>query len=195
MKVAIIKYRAGNVRSVANAFARLGVEAVITDDAAELAAAERVVFPGVGEASTAMAYLREKGLDKTIAALTQPVLGICLGMQLLCESSDENDAKCLGILPHRVRRFAASPGLKVPHMGWSRITRTRSQLFEGVPDAAFMYFVHGYHLEPGEHTTAEAEHGSTFSAAVEFRNFYAVQFHPERSGAAGSRVLQNFLNI
>ncbi len=195
MKVAIVKYRAGNVRSVANAFARLGVTAVVTDNPAELAAAERVVFPGVGEASTAMAYLREKGLDKTIAALTQPVLGICLGMQLLCESSDENGAMCLGILPQHVHKFDAAPGLKVPHMGWSRVSRMRSPLFDGVRDASFMYFVHGYYLATGDHTTAEAEHGNAFSAAVEYQNFYAVQFHPERSGEAGSRVLQNFLKI
>ena len=194
MKVAIIKYNAGNTASVTNALSRLGVQATITDDPDELRVADKVIFPGVGEASTAMKYLRERGLDRVITSLTQPVLGICLGMQLMCESTEENDARCLGILPYRVRRFE-SGSLKVPHTGWNRIGRLNSRLFEGVDESTRVYFVHSYYVETGDMTTALTEYGSTFSAAAEARNFYAVQFHPEKSGKAGERILQNFLNI
>ncbi len=194
MKVAIIKYNAGNTASVANALARLGVQATITDDADEIRSADKVTFPGVGEASTAMNYLRERGLDHVIASLTQPVLGICLGMQLMCKSTEENDAQCLGILPYGVRRFE-SGSLKVPHTGWNRIGRLNSRLLEGIDEGTRVYFVHGYYVEAGAMTTAMTEYGIAFSAAAENGNFYAVQFHPEKSGKAGERILQNFLNI
>ncbi len=194
MKVAIINYNAGNTASVMNALSRLGVEATITDDAGEISSADKVIFPGVGEASTAMRYLRERGLDQVISSLTQPVLGICLGMQLMCESTEENDAQCLGILPCRVRRFL--PGsLKVPHTGWNRISRLNSRLFDGIDEDTRVYFVHGYYVETGAMTTALTEYGSAFSAAAETGNFYAVQFHPEKSAKAGERILLNFLNI
>ncbi|MFM9905742.1 MAG: imidazole glycerol phosphate synthase subunit HisH [Pyrinomonadaceae bacterium] len=194
MNVAIIKYNAGNTASVANALRRLGVEATVTDDADELRSAEKVIFPGVGEASSAMAYLRERSLDKVINGLTQPVLGICLGMQLMCSFSEENDTRGLGILPNRVLRFA--PGsLKVPHTGWNRISKLNSPLFEGVAEHSYFYFVHGFYVEASADTTAAAEYGLEFSAAISRDNFQAVQFHPEKSGDAGEKILKNFLSL
>ena len=194
MKVAIVKYNAGNTASVANALTRLGVEPTITDDPREIRSADKVIFPGVGEASTAMTYLREHGLDRVITSLTQPVLGICLGMQLMCASTEENDTNCLDIFPYRVRRFEAEP-LKVPHTGWNRIGRLNSRLFRGVAEGTRVYFVHGYFVEAGDLTTALTEYGGAFSAAAENGNFFAVQFHPEKSGEAGERILNNFLRI
>ena len=194
MKVAIVKYNAGNTVSVINALHRLGVEAVVTDFPEELRSADRVIFPGVGEASTAMAYLRERGLDEVVKSLTQPVLGICLGMQLMCSFSEENNTGCLGILPYRVRRFE-SETLKVPHTGWNRITDLLSPLFEGVIEGSHVYFVHGYYVETGADTTAVTEYGHSFSSGVSRDNFHAIQFHPEKSGEAGARILENFLKI
>ncbi len=194
MKVAIVKYNAGNTASVVNALKRLGIEASVTDDPADLRAADKVIFPGVGEASTAIRYLRERNLDTVITSLTQPVLGICLGMQLMCGFSEENDTECLGIFPYRTRRFRSS-SLKVPHTGWNQIERLRSPLFEGVDDRSWVYFVHGYFVEGGSDTLASAEYAGQFSAAIGRDNFFAVQFHPENSGEAGSRILSNFLNI
>lgn len=194
MRVAIAKYNAGNTASVANALIRLGVEPLITDAADELRSADKVIFPGVGEASTAMKYLRERGLDSVIRSLTQPVLGICLGMQLMCETSDENNTKCLGIMPFRVRRFE-SDTLKVPHTGWNRIADLNSQLFDGVANGERVYFVHGYYVETGDRTTATCEYEQNFSAAIERDNFHAIQFHPEKSGAVGEQILRNFLRL
>ncbi len=194
MKVAIVKYNAGNIVSVANALKRLGVEAMITDSADELWSAERIIFPGVGEASTAMQYLRERRLDQLIPTLVQPVLGICLGMQLMCTSSDENDALCLGIFPYRVRRFE-SDELKIPHTGWNRIEGLRSPLFSGLDEGEYVYFVHGYYVETGDESTAVTTYGVEFSAGVNHGNFHAVQFHPEKSGDAGTRILENFLKL
>ena len=194
MKVAIVKYNAGNTASVANALHRLGVVPVITDAADELRNADKVIFPGVGEASTAMRYLRERELDKVIISLTQPVLGICLGMQLMCGSSEENETECLGILPYRVLRFE-SETLKIPHTGWNRLYQLRSPLFEGVPDGSRVYFVHGFYVETGDDTTAESDYGQRFSAGVERENFHAIQFHPEKSGSVGARIMENFLKI
>ncbi|HEX3100710.1 MAG TPA: imidazole glycerol phosphate synthase subunit HisH [Pyrinomonadaceae bacterium] len=194
MKLAIVKYNAGNTVSVINALHRLGVEAVVTESPEELRSADRIIFPGVGEASTAMAYLRERGLDAVIRSLTQPVLGICLGMQLMCSFSEENDTECLGILPYRVRRFEADT-LKVPHTGWNRIAELRSPLFAGLDDGSHVYFVHGYYVETGADTTAVTNYGLDFSAAIDHGNFHAIQFHPEKSGEAGARILENFLKI
>lgn len=194
MKVAIVKYNGGNTASVANALIRLGVEPLITDAADELRAADKVIFPGVGEASTAMNYLRERGLDSIIRSLTQPVLGICLGMQLMCETSEENTTQCLGIMPYRVRRFESGT-LKIPHTGWNRISELDSTLFEGVAEGERVYFVHGYYVETGESTTATCEYGQEFSAAFGRDNFHAIQFHPEKSGFVGERILKNFLRI
>lgn len=194
MKVAIVKYNAGNVVSVANALKRLGVEPSITNDAATIRSADKVIFPGVGEASSAMNYLNEKGLDTIIKDLKQPVLAICLGMQLLADFSEENDTKCLGILPYRVRRFAGNE-LKIPHTGWNTIGEFKSDLFTEVAEDTQVYFVHGYFLEKGEHTIAAASYGAEFSAAVIKDNFCGVQFHPEKSGSVGATILKNFLNI
>ena len=194
MKVAVVKYNAGNVQSVANALNRLGVDPILTDDAEILRSADKVIFPGVGEASTAMNYLQERHLDTCVKALKQPVLAICLGMQLLCASSDENNTTCLSILPYKVRRFPKDVG-KIPHVGWNNISELRSPLFDGVGEDSRVYFVHSYFVEKGEHTIADASYGSAFSAAVGHDNFYAVQFHPEKSGSVGARILENFLNI
>jgi len=194
MKVAIVKYNAGNVRSVENALRRLGVEPVLTDDAEILKSADRVIFPGVGEARSAMRFLRAKNLDSVIRSLAQPVLGICLGMQLLCAFSEENATACLGILPYRVRRFE-SESLKIPQIGWNNIFDLRGALFGGVAENAYVYFVHGFYVETGAETVAACDYGIGFSAAVNYRNFYAVQFHAEKSGAVGERILENFLKL
>ena len=194
MKIAIVKYNAGNVESVKNALQRLGIEPVLTDDADVLKSADKIIFPGVGEASSAMRFLREKKLDTAIKNLTQPVLGICLGMQLLCDFSEENETNCLGILPYKVRKFE-SDGLKIPQMGWNNISNLKTDLFKGVEDKSFVYFVHSFYVEAGNKTIAACDYGIKFSAAVNYRNFYAVQFHAEKSGAVGERILENFLRI
>lgn len=194
MRVAIVKYNAGNVESVKNALNRLGVEPIVSDDAETLRAADKVIFPGVGEASSAMRFLRERNLDETIVNLTQPVLGICLGMQLLCEFSDENATDCLGILPYKVRKFE-SDNLKIPQIGWNNIFDLKSPLFAGIAEDSYVYFVHSFYVESGSETVAMCDYGAKFSAAVNYKNFYAVQFHPEKSGAVGERILQNFLKI
>lgn len=194
MKVAVVKYNAGNVASVENALNRLGVESVLTDDAEILKSADRVIFPGVGEASSAMRFLREKNLDSAIKNLTQPVLGICLGMQLLCDFSEENETECLGILPYKVRRFE-SKNLKTPQMGWNNVFDLKSDLFSGIEENSYVYFVHSFYVETGNETIAVCDYGVKFSAAVNYENFYAVQFHAEKSGAVGERILENFLNL
>ncbi len=194
MKVAIVKYNAGNTVSVINALKRLGIEPIVTDDAETLRSADKVIFPGVGEASSAMQYLRERGLEIVIPSLKQPVLGICLGMQLMCAVSEENETACLGILPYRVKRFV-SDTLKIPHTGWNRIGQLRSPLFDGVGEGERVYFVHGYYVETGADTTAVSDYGLGFSAGVGRGNFHAIQFHPERSGDTGARILANFLKI
>jgi imidazole glycerol-phosphate synthase subunit HisH len=193
MKIAIVKYNAGNVESVKNALNRLNVEPVLTDDAEILQSADRVIFPGVGEASSAMRFLRERNLDAAIKNLTQPVLGICLGMQLLCGFSEENETQCLGILPYKVRKFE-SENLKIPQMGWNNIFDLNGGLFKNVRENSFVYFVHSFYVETGAETIAACDYGIKFSAAVNYKNFYAVQFHAEKSGAVGERVLENFLN-
>ena len=194
MNIAIVKYNAGNNGSVANALRRLGVEPFITDQADELTDADKVIFPGVGEASSAMRRLREKGLDAVIPTLTQPVLAICLGMQLLCAKSDENDTDCLGILPHTVRPFSYQR-VKVPQIGWNNISELRSPLFNGVSEDSWVYFVHGFYLESCAETVAIADYGATYSAALQINNFYGVQFHPEKSGVVGEMILKNFLEL
>ena len=199
LKVAVVKYNAGNIASVQNALSRLAVESIVTDDAKELRSADRVIFPGVGEASTAMQYLRERRLDETIRSLTQPVLGICLGMQLLCSHSDENDTECLGIFAKRVRRFTdkgkGEEMLKVPHMGWNQISNFRSEIFNQVPVASHVYFVHGYYVEPSAEAAAMTSYGVDFASAIQHENFYAVQFHPEKSGTPGQQILKNFIEL
>jgi imidazole glycerol-phosphate synthase subunit HisH len=194
MKVAIVKYNAGNVESVKNALVRVGIEPILTDSAEKLQSSDRVIFPGVGEASTAMNYLRERNLDSVIKNLTQPVLGVCLGMQLLCEFSEENETKCLSILPYRVKKFA-SDDLKIPQMGWNNVFDLKSPLFKGIEENAYVYFVHSFYVEQGAETIAACDYGEKFSAAVKHENFYAVQFHAEKSGAVGERILENFLKL
>lgn len=192
MKVVIIKYNAGNIRSVDFALQRLGIQAYITDNQDEICSADRVIFPGVGEASSAMQFLRSQKLDRLIVDLKQPVLGICLGMQLMCSHSEENNTDCLGVFDLTVKRFSDTM-LKVPQIGWNRIFNLQSTLFEAIPDNEFMYFVHGYYVDKSPYSIALADYGLTYSAAIRKNNFYAVQFHPEKSGAAGQQILENFL--
>jgi len=195
-EIAIIKYNAGNVQSVLHALERLGKTAIWTDDPEKIRQAERVIFPGVGEASTAMRHLQERGLDQVIRALQQPVLGICLGLQLFCRHSEENDTACLGIFDVDVRKFnAGAERLKVPHIGWNTLQDFRGPLFEGVPESSFVYFVHSYFAEKTVDAVATTEYGKPFAAALQRDNFYAVQFHPEKSGETGDRILDNFLKI
>lgn len=194
MSVAIVKYNAGNVESVRNALRRLGIEGIVTDDAEMLRRAGHVIFPGVGEASSAMKYLRARGLDDVIRSLTRPVLGICLGMQLLCSHSEENDTECLGVFPNSVRRFNDT-AMKVPHIGWNTIKDLKSSIFDGVAKNSFAYFVHGYYVDPSADAAAFCEYDVRFAAAIQRDNFFAVQFHPEKSGNIGSRILENFLKL
>lgn len=194
MKIAIVKYNAGNVESVKNALNRLRVEPILTDSAEELQQSDKVIFPGVGEASTAMRYLREKGLDAVIKDLRQPVLGVCLGMQLLGDFSEENETECLGIVPFRVEKFE-SVTEKVPHVGWNQIGDVQSKLFANVAENSFVYFVHSYFVPTNPATIAVCDYIVPFSAAVEFQNFYGVQFHTEKSGVVGERILENFLKL
>ena len=199
MNIVIIKYNAGNIESVKNALARLGVVAEVTDDPEKIKNADKVIFPGVGEASTTMDYLRARKLDELIVSLKQPVLGICLGLQLMCSYSEENDTKCLGIFDEKVLRFIPEPGkeyiTKVPHMGWNSITNLKSKLFSKEEENQYVYFVHSYYAEKSEHTIAECNYINTFSAALHKDNFYATQFHPEKSGTVGAKILENFLKL
>jgi imidazole glycerol-phosphate synthase subunit HisH len=193
MRVAIVKYNAGNIQSVRFALERLGLEGNWTDDPEALRTADKVIFPGQGEAASAMRYLRERGLDTVIAGLQQPVLGICIGLQLFCRHSDERDTPCIGVFDTAVKKFSGVDGIKVPQMGWNQIHHLNTPLFEGVPEGSYVYFVHSYYAENDPHAIALADYGETFSAALRRDNFYAVQFHPEKSGAVGQRILQNFL--
>ena len=196
MNIAIVKYNAGNVCSVEYALKRLGVEPVLTDDHETLRAADRVIFPGVGEAASTMRHLQSKGLDRLIAGLRQPVLGICLGMQLMCNHSEEGDAEGLGIFPVPVLRFIPRQHEdKVPHMGWNTLTQLKGGLFEGVPEESYVYFVHSYYVPLNLATAAVTNHILPFSAALHKDNFYATQFHPEKSGGVGEQILRNFLSM
>lgn len=196
MKLVIIKYNAGNIQSVLYALERIGRQAVVTDDPVQIREADKVIFPGVGEASTAMDYLRERELDTLIRGLKQPVLGICLGMQLMCSYSEENDTTCLGIFEEKVKRFepGAAAGIKVPQIGWNNIYDLRSPLFEGVADGSYCYFVHGYYAALGSRTIARTDYVQPYSSGLHTGNFYGVQFHPEKSAAAGEMILQNFID-
>lgn len=196
MNVAILKYNAGNVRSVEIALERIGIDAVLTDDHAALLSADKIIFPGVGEASSAMAYLRDKNLDKVLLSCKQPVLGICLGMQLMCAYSEENDTNCLGIFKERVRRFkSTAANEKIPQMGWNNITDLNSSLFDGIQSGAYCYFVHGYFADKGEHTVAVTSYCGEYSSALQRNQYYGVQFHPEKSAEVGMKILENFLKL
>jgi len=208
MNLAIVKYNAGNIRSVLYALERIGMEALVTDDHEQIRAADKVIFPGVGEASTAMNYLKERGLDLLIKDLRQPVLGICLGMQLMCRYSEENDTECLGIFGEEVKKFApdaagnptaaavgsrTASALKVPQIGWNNIYDLKSGLFNGVPENSYCYFVHGYYAALGAHTIGTTDYVQAYSSALHKDNFYGVQFHPEKSAQAGEKILRNFV--
>lgn len=192
MKVVVIKYHAGNVQSVLFALERIGVQATLSDNPQEIITADKIIFPGVGEASSAMNYLKERQLDSLLSLLKQPVLGICLGMQLMCEYSEEGNTKCLSIFNQQVKRFTGG-GLKVPQTGWNTIYDLKSSLFKGVRENEYMYFVHSYYAEFGETTIATTDYGAQFSAALQKDNFFATQFHPEKSGDAGQKILENFI--
>ncbi len=194
MKVAIIKYNAGNIQSVIYALNRLGIEPVVTDNHEEIRNADKVIFPGVGEANSAMRSVESKGLDKLIVSLKQPVFGICVGLQLLCRYSEENDTKCLGVFDLDVKKFP-NQTQKVPQIGWNNINEFTSPLFKGIEEDKYVYFVHSYYAELSENTAAQSEYGVKFSAGLQKDNFYAVQFHPEKSSKTGSQIIQNFLDI
>lgn len=197
MKVSIVKYNAGNIFSVVNALERLGVEPLLTDDAAELQSSDRIIFPGQGEASTVMEYIRAHRLDEIIKSLKQPVLGICIGQQLFCRHSEEGDTDCMGIFPVDVKKFEPKCHAdKVPAMGWNEIYDMKSDLFKNFDDEAeYVYFVHSYYVPLCEYTIAAADYIQPFSAAMRKGNFFATQFHPEKSGGVGARILRNFLDI
>jgi imidazole glycerol-phosphate synthase subunit HisH len=194
MKLIVIKYNAGNIQSVAYALERLGVDFIITDEPEQIKSADKVIFPGVGEASTTMKYLRDRKLDGVIKDLKQPVLGICLGMQLMCRYSEENNTDCLGVFDETVKRFTAKDDMKVPHMGWNELTRTRGWLDPALENK-HVYFVHSYYVPVNSSTSAVTDYILPFSAAMHKENFYAVQFHPEKSAEAGELVLKSFLRI
>lgn len=193
MNVVIIDYNAGNTQSVIYALNRLGVEPVLSADQEVIRAADKVIFPGVGEASTAMSFLKERKLDEVIKSLKQPVFGVCLGLQLLCRHSEENDTDCLGIFDINVKKFEAK--LKVPQMGWNNLEAMNSPLFDGLNEAPYVYYVHSYYAELSEYTIAETNYVNRFSAALNKDNFYALQAHPEKSGKVGEQILKNFLSL
>ena len=193
MKIAIIKYNAGNIHSVRLALQREGIEPLVTDDADQIQKADKVIFPGVGEASTAMDYLKQKGLDQIITHLTQPFLGICLGLQLMCAHSEENDTECLGVFDNQIKKFP--PKNKVPHMGWNTISNLSNGLFKGIENGSYVYFVHSFYAELSETMIAQTEYILPFASALQKDNYYAVQFHPEKSGKIGAQILRNFLDL
>jgi len=193
MKAAIIKYNAGNIYSVKLALERLGAESIISENPDEIRSADRIIFPGVGEASSAMRYLRKKGLAGLLPEIKQPFLGICLGLQLMCRYSEENNTDCLNIFPVDVLKFP--PQDKVPHMGWNSISSLKGKLFKNVPEGSFVYFVHSFFAQRNEFESAVTDYITPFSAAIEKDNFYAVQFHPEKSAHVGEQILRNFLEL
>lgn len=196
MKLVIIKYNAGNTRSLKYALQRLGLNPLISDNPEDILSADKIIFPGVGEASSAMNYLREKKLDKVIKLAKQPFLGICLGMQLMCVHSEENDTTCLGIFNEKVKLFTSNDSkLKIPQVGWNTITELKSDLFKGISDNSYCYFVHSYFAAAGQHTIATTNYCIPFSAALHKNNFYGVQFHSEKSALVGEKIIENFLHI
>jgi imidazole glycerol-phosphate synthase subunit HisH len=196
LDLAIIKYNAGNIQSVLYALERIGVDAIVTDDHEQIRAADKVIFPGVGEASSAMKYLKERKLDLLLKSLKQPVLGICLGMQLMCAYSEENDTGCLSIFNAIVKKFKPTgAGLKIPQIGWNKVYNTSGHLFKSMHDGPYCYFVHSYYAEICDNAAAVTEYGIEFSSALSKNNFYGVQFHPEKSAAVGEQILKNFLSI
>jgi len=194
MDVKIIKYNAGNIQSVIFALKRIGVEAEVTNDIDKILSADKIIFPGVGEASSAMNYLKQRKLDEAIKSAKQPLLGICLGLQLLCKNSEENNTDCLGIFDTEVKRFRSN-NLKIPQIGWNNIEPIPNELFNGVMENPYCYFVHSYFTEIAEHTIAKTNYINDFSSALQKDNFYGVQFHPEKSAETGEKILKNFLEL
>lgn len=195
MKIAIIEYNAGNVQSVQYALQRLGYSAVVTAEEQALKAADKIIFPGVGHAGAAMQSIRKAGLDIIIPQLIQPLLGICVGMQLLCNYSEEGDTKCLGIVDAVVKKIDVAKGLKVPQVGWNTIANFQSPLFDGLKEESYVYYVHSYYATITEHCIATSGYGISYAAAIQKNNFYGVQFHTEKSAAVGDRILSNFLSL
>lgn len=197
MKIVVIKYNAGNIQSVLFALERIGAQAIVSDDPEQIISADKVIFPGVGEASTAMRYLSERNLDKVISSLDQPALGICLGMQLMCDHSEENNTKCLRIFEDvKVKKFDRTENnLKIPQIGWNNINNLKTALFENIEPDSFCYYVHSYYAEPSKYTIATTDYGKLYSAALNKDNFFGVQFHPEKSAAIGEILLKNFLAL
>ncbi|TKK70166.1 imidazole glycerol phosphate synthase subunit HisH [Ilyomonas limi] len=196
MNIVIVKYNAGNIQSVLYALERIGATAVVTDNVEVIQTADKVIFPGVGEASTAMHYLKERKLDEVIKNLRQPLLGVCLGMQLMCAYSEENNTNCLGIFSEKVQRFApATPDIKVPQIGWNNIYNLKSDLFNHLKENSYCYFVHSYFAALGNETIATADYVQPYSAALHKDNFYGVQFHPEKSAEIGEQILKNFITM
>ena len=194
--IAIVDYDAGNIKSITNALQRLGVQYILTADATEIRRAQKVILPGVGNAAAAMQSLRAKGLEPVIRSLRQPVLGICVGMPLMCRRSEEGDVRCMDIFDCEVRRFPAEPGVKVPHMGWNELGNLSGKLFRDIPGGSCVYFVHSYYAGLCQDTVATCRHGSTmFSAALKYENFFGTQFHPEKSGSVGESILRNFIAL
>ncbi|MBP3290708.1 MAG: imidazole glycerol phosphate synthase subunit HisH [Alistipes sp.] len=193
--IAIVDYKMGNLRSVENVLKRLGAEFTVTEQADVIRAADRVLLPGVGNAKEAMENLNRAGLVQVIRSLRRPVLGICVGMQVMCRHSEEGDADCIGLFDARVKRFQPAEGLKVPHMGWNKIGNLESKLFKGIDGGEWVYFVHSYYPELCPDTIATTTHGAMFSAALKYENFYGTQFHPEKSGDVGERIIANFLKL
>lgn len=193
--IAVIDYNMGNIRSLGNALGRLGAEWRLTSDPAVIAAADRVILPGVGNAGEAMENLRKLRLPEVIVRLRRPVLGICVGMQVMCRDSEEGNAVCMGIFDAHVKRFAEQPGIKIPNMGWSRISNLESKLFKDVDKNSYVYFVHSYYAPLCPDTIATSHHPGLYSAALKYENFYGTQFHPEKSGAVGEKIIENFLKL
>jgi len=192
----IIKYNAGNIQSVLYALERIGVSATVTDDHELIRSADKVIFPGVGEASSAMRYLKERGLDEVLINLKQPVLGICLGMQLMCSYSEENDTQCLGIFEEKVKKFISNGrDYKIPQIGWNNIYNLKTSLFKGLNERSYCYFVHGYYAALGNHSIATTNYIQPYSSGLHKNNFYGVQFHPEKSADAGEQILRNFIEL
>lgn len=192
--IAVIDYNVGNIRSLGHALERLGAEWILTSDHDEIRSARHVILPGVGNAAEAMRNLEALGLPEVIMSLRRPVLGICVGMQVMCRESQEGNAKCMGIFDAKVTRFREEPGIKIPHMGWSPLSNMESKLFKDLAQGAYVYFVHSFYAPLCPDTIATARHGEMFSAALKYENFYGVQFHPEKSGSVGEQILRNFIN-
>lgn len=193
--IAVIDYNMGNIRSLGNALQRLGADWKLTSEHEEIRKASHVILPGVGNAGEAMENLRRLGLPEVIRKLRHPVLGICVGMQVMCRHSEEGDAECMGIFDSKIKRFTEMPGIKVPHMGWSRISNLDSKLFKDIPSGSYVYFVHSYYAPLCPDTIATARHPELFSAALKYENYYGCQFHPEKSGDVGERIISNFLRL